>query len=124
MNKRFVGAWLLAGFETRQADGTVTRPWGDDAGRGIICWDASGYMSAQLGPNDSSVAPYIAYFGRLEAPDVERGTLIHHVEGASTERLLAPQSRDFHFVDTDTLTLQPPAAPNGAVSTLTWKRVH
>lgn len=121
MTSRFTGAWLLQSFETRMPDGTLSRPWGDDP-VGIVCWDASGWMSAQLGPRDTSKGAYVAYFGRLEAPDAAEGTLIHRVEGASSERLNADQVRQFRFLDDDTLALSPPTAPNGAVSTLTWKR--
>lgn len=122
-NGRFIGAWMLKSFETEQADGSITRPWGDDP-LGIVCWDASGYFSAQLGPRRPSEAfPYVAYFGTLSAPNSERGTLVHKVLGSSNpERLNGEQVREFEFVDSMTLILRPPKTAAGAQSTLTWRR--
>ena len=92
---------------------------------GIICWDATGYFSAQLGPRTASPAtPYVAYFGIIEAPNGETGTLVHKVLGSSNpERLTGDQVREFSFVDSLTLTLKPPVAANGSQSTLTWRRL-
>ena len=124
LNGRFIGAWMLKSFETAQPDGSVVRPWGDDP-LGIICWDASGYFSAQLGPRVASPdKPYVAYFGTLSAPNVDSGTLVHKVLGSSNpERLNGDQVREFTFIDSLTLTLKPPAAANGSQSTLTWRRL-
>lgn len=123
-NGRFIGAWMLKTFETVQADGTVVRPWGDDP-MGIICWDATGYFSAQLGPRQPLAAtPYVAYFGIITAPNGDTGTLVHQVLGSSNpERLSGDQVREFAFVDAMTLTLKPPVAANGSQSTLTWRRL-
>lgn len=123
MNGRFIGAWILKSFELTSNDGTVTRPWGDDP-LGIICWDATGYFSAQLGPRNFETAPYVAYYGRLEAPHGDSGTLVHKVLGSSNPaRLSVDQVREFEFVDAITLTLRPPRNAEGAQSTLTWRRM-
>jgi hypothetical protein len=123
-NSRFAGAWILDSFETEQADGSRSRPWGDDP-LGIIVWDATGYFSAQLGPRVPRVeSPWVAYYGTLEAPDGDSGTLVHTVLGSSNPaRLSAPQSREFRFVDANTLVLRPPVAENGSRGALTWKRM-
>ena len=123
-NSRFVGAWKLVSLESRQPDGTISRPWGDDP-LGMVCWDASGCFSAQLGPRVArQEAPYVAYFGTLEAPDAESGTLVHTVLGSSNpSRLSGEQVRDFQFLDGETLVLRPPQAENGARSSLIWRKV-
>jgi len=118
-NRRFLGAWELISFESRRADGTVVRSWGLDP-LGMIMWDESGHMSAQLGPRDGS--SYVAYFGTLEADDSPEGTLTHHVAGASGESLRTDQVRTFRFLSGDELVLSPPPAPDGTVSTVTWRR--
>lgn len=120
---RFVGVWELVSFESRNAAGDVSHPWGDDP-VGAIVWTAGGNMSAQLGPRDPSVAPYVAYFGTLEVPDAAEGTLVHHVVGASLERLRTDQVRNYRFEVDSELTLQPPANAEGAVSTLRWRRIE
>jgi hypothetical protein len=120
-NRRFLGAWELVSFESRAADGAVTRPWGSDP-FGIIIWDDTGHMSAQLGPRDPGAGAYIAYCGTLDAEDVTEGTLVHHVLAASAERLRADQVRAYRFSGSDELVLSPPASPEGAVSTLRWRR--
>jgi len=121
-NARFVGAWLLTSFETRQPDGSTTYPLGHDP-IGIICWDESGWFSAQLGRREPGAAGYIAYYGILEAPDAASGTLIHRLHGSSNpSRVAGDQVREFEFLDDDTIVLSPPPSPSGARSYLTWRR--
>ena len=80
-------------------------------------------MSAQLGPRDPAVGPYVAYCGTLEAPDVAEGTLVHHVLGASVPRLLSDQMRGFRFLSDKELELRPPPAADGSRSVLSWRRL-
>lgn len=122
LNQRFVGAWELTSFESCGADGVVARPWGNDP-FGLVVWTESGHMSAQLGPRDPALGPYVAYCGTLEVDDVPAGTLVHHVLGASLPRLLADQVRGFHFVSDDELVLSPPPAADGSRSVLLWRRL-
>lgn len=117
-----MGAWELISFESRAADGRVSRPWGDDP-FGLVVWTDSGHMSAQLGPRDPAVGAYIAYCGTLEAPDLAEGTLVHHVAGASHPRLLADQVREYRFVSDTELVLSPPPGADGARSALSWRRM-
>ena len=121
-NRRFVGAWQLVSMESHAPDGAVTRPWGDDP-FGLLVWTESGHMSAQLGPRDPAVGPYVAYCGTLEAPDVAEGTLVHQVLGASVPRLLSDQMRGFRFVSDKELELRPPPAADGSRSVLSWRRL-
>lgn len=120
---RFVGVWELVSFESRDSAGNVTRPWGEDP-VGTIVWTAGGNMSAQLGPRDPALAPWVAYFGKLVAPDAAEGTLVHHVAGASLERLRADQVRNYRFEGVDELVLQPPPNSEGSTSTLRWRRIE
>ena len=123
-NTRFHGAWRLESVDAKAADGTPLEPLGTNP-VGIIIWDESGAFSAQLGERDGSVGPYVAYFGTLEAPDGDEGTLIHHVSGASVSRLLTDQSRHFRFVGEDELVLTPPPRPGGPTAmSLRWHRIR
>ena len=122
LNQRFVGAWELTSFESCGADGVVAKPWGNNP-FGLVVWTESGHMSAQLGPRDPALGPYVAYCGTLEVDDVGEGTLVHHVLGASAPRLLSDQIRGFHFLSDDELVLQPPPGPGGVQSVLRWKRL-
>ncbi len=121
-NRRFLGAWKLVSFESRLPDGSLVRPWGNDP-IGIVIWDETGHMSAQLGPRDPAAGVYVAYYDTLDAQDVPEGTLVHHVEGASPPRLRSDQVRQFRFLSDDEMTLSPPPGPDGAVGTLLWRRL-
>jgi len=123
-NTRFHGAWRLESVDAKATDGSPLEPLGPSP-LGIIIWDASGAFSAQLGQRDGSTGPYVAYFGTLEAPEGEAGTLIHHVTGASVGRLLTDQSRQFRFIGEDELILTPPPRPGGpATMSLRWRRIR
>jgi hypothetical protein len=104
------------------ASGGVVYPWGHDP-VGIVIWDESGHMSAQLGPRAPEPGQYVAYFGTLEAEDVVEGRLVHRVEGASAARLRTDQVRQFRFLGSDELELSPPPAPDGTVSILLWRKL-
>ncbi|GAB4325190.1 MAG: hypothetical protein Kow0010_07590 [Dehalococcoidia bacterium] len=116
-----MGAWRLVSFVLRDADGRERYPMGQDP-VGIIIWDTSGAMSAQLGRRDGD-GPYVAYFGTIEVEDASEGELTHHVEGGSAARFREDQVRRFRFVDDDTLELQLPPDATGTESTLTWRRI-
>lgn len=120
---RFVGAWRLESFVTRASNGLESHPLGREPA-GIIIWDESGAMSAQLGTGQAGAGPYIAYFGTIDVDDAPEGVLTHRVEGASSQRLLEDQVRRFRFVDADTLELCPPPDADGAQSTLRWRRIR
>jgi hypothetical protein len=122
-NRRFIGAWELVSFESRAPDGRVSHPMGPDP-VGTIIWDATGMMSAQLGPRDPEAGAYVAYFGMLEAEDESEGELTHHVIGASLPRLRTDQVRRYAFLNENELTLSPLPTTDGSSSTLLWRRVR
>ena len=113
----------MVSFVAEQPDGAYSKVWDDP--HGMVCWDATGCFSAQLGPRfPSEAAPYVAYYGTLEAPDVDSGTLVHTVLGSSNPgRLSGQQVREFRFLDAHTLVLRPPVAANGSRGLLTWRKV-
>src|SRR5476649_2375285 len=83
VKEKFVGTWTLVSFEFRRSDGVVTNVMGIDA-TGMLVYDASGCMSAQMMRSDrpqfalgdqqkgtpeetrAAVEGYIAYFGDYE----------------------------------------------------------
>ena len=125
MNPRFFGAWLLESFESRAADGGVSRPWGDDP-VGIIYWDDSGYFAVQLGPRQTNAgAGYLSFFGKAEAsaPGEESGVITLRVTGGSApERVNGDQVRNFLFLEPGLLRMRPPVGPDGSQSTFLWRR--
>ena len=125
MNERFFGAWLLDSFESEHADGSLTRPWGDNP-LGMIVWDRTGHFAVQVGPravlgNDG----YVAFFGTSHTgdDDDDSGTVVLRVVGTSApDRVNGDQVRNFTFVDSERLRMRPPLSPDGSQSTFTWRR--
>jgi hypothetical protein len=132
---RFHGAWTLASYEQRQADGTVTHPMGADP-VGRLTYDA-GRMWAQMMRRDrprfasgtrqgtadeiqAAFAGFIGYYGPYRV-DEQSGTVIHHVECCSFPNWVGTdQVRRFEF-DGDRLTLRAPGADNSEYR-LVWMR--
>jgi len=93
---RFVGTWKLASYEYRGQEGEVVYPYGS-AVSGIIHYDESGHMAAQLSRHDrgsfatgdplggtaaeiqEAFEGYFAYFGRYDVDEAAQ-TVTHHVE--------------------------------------------
>ncbi|WP_423925919.1 lipocalin-like domain-containing protein [Candidatus Palauibacter sp.] len=137
----FVGAWTLASWESRSADGEVSLPYdGNPAGQ--ITYTADGRMSAQLMqvgrefPNaaeatgqemrDAIMGGFFSYYGDYSV-DMEAGVVTHHVEGALLPSWVgSDRPRSFTFDGPDRLILSPepdPARGGGAIGTLVWERV-
>ena len=122
MNERFIGAWLLHMFETADAAGAVTYPYGDHP-RGMFSFAANGYFSVQLGHENPDERPYTAFYGTFDVTDGETGVLTLHLQtGSNPERITGDQVRRFRFVDPNEVKLQPPAGEDGSQSTITWRR--
>jgi len=139
LSSRFVGAWKLAGIETRNAKGEVVPPAGGAAAAprtGYIIYDAAGYVAvsilpvtrkknagAQITPDEAKAAigGYAAYFGTY-TPDESGTFVVHHLQGSLNPGMAADQKRFFEFSG-DKLTLQPPPAANGNKTKLTWQRM-
>ena len=138
----FVGAWSLASWESRSADGEVTLPYdGNPAGQ--ITYTADGRMSAQLMQvgreefpdaaeaggqemRDAILGGFFSYYGDYSV-DMEAGVVTHHVEGALLPGWVGsdrPRSFTFDGPDRLILSTEPdPARGGGAVGTLVWERV-
>lgn len=93
---QLVGTWRLVRWENREADGTVTYPYGQDA-QGYLMYNPDGYMSVIITTPDrppfgagdigggtdeeliQAAATCIAYCGRYE---VRPGHVVHYVENS------------------------------------------
>ncbi|WP_419950058.1 lipocalin-like domain-containing protein [Candidatus Palauibacter sp.] len=137
----FVGAWSLASWESRSADGEVTLPYeGNPAGQ--IAYTADGRMSAQLMQvgrefpdaaeatgaemSQAILGGFFSYYGDYSI-DMEAGVVTHHVEGALLPSWVGsdrPRSFTFDGPDRLILSTEPdPARGGGAIGTLVWERV-
>jgi glyoxylase-like metal-dependent hydrolase (beta-lactamase superfamily II) len=129
--KRFVGTWSLVsidgGANTTNRGGKPT---------GVIYYDATGHMAAQIQPDrerprwTGTPTPeqayerwrgYTAYFGTYTI-DAKAGTVTHHREG-----MLDPGAvdfvRKFEFAG-DRLILTPVGGANANPAHLTWERLQ
>lgn len=129
-----VGAWTLVSWESTAEDGTVTKPYGDNAA-GQIVYTADGRMSAQLmrpGRDFSDresltsaevLGGFFSYYGTYTVDD---GVVTHHVEGALLPSWVGtPRPRAFTFDGSDRVTLSTAPDPGrtaGNVSVLVWER--
>ena len=133
--RRFVGAWSLAGIERRSAEGDPLSPPAEDR-LGYLIYDAAGYMGVTImrpdrvaysedGPTgDEALAQFVSYtsyFGRFAVNEAE-GTVTHHVEGSLNPSGVGSDYTRFYTFTEDRLTLQPPPAADGSKTLLTWVR--
>ena len=114
-----VGTWRLVSWESRDADGQVSRPFGRDP-RGYLIYTADGYMSAILTPVDRlpfaagdilrgtgeeqarAAATCIAYAGRYT---VHEGMVLHHVETSLFPNWVGGAQERRYELDGDRLSL-------------------
>lgn len=87
-----IGVWRLVAFEAEDADGVITKPYGD-APEGRIVYTAGGIMSAHLGAGDR---PAFADLGDTNA-DRALGALKGHFSYSGRWRL--DGNRVIHTVD-------------------------
>lgn len=120
MTSNFFGAWTLESYETLAADGTVTRPLGDKP-IGLFSFHESGYFAVQLGKETGP--GFTSFFGTADMPEGETGTIILKGLGGSNENaVLNHQVRNFTFMEPGLLRMRPPQTPEGAQSTIMWRR--
>lgn len=142
---RFViGAWSLISFEIHKSDGTVTRPFGDDA-RGLIIYTDVGRFSAQLmrgdrptfaagdqmkGTPEEIEAAYtgcVSYYGSYKL-DAGGGFVVHQVERSLFPNWEGKGLKRFFELSGNRLTLRtPPTLWGGSgevVAVLVWERIE
>lgn len=138
----FVGAWRLVSYESRDSMGAVQYPWGKGA-VGQLLYDARGNMSAMIMKPDrtpfasqdlrrgtdaevrTAFEGFLAYFGTYTV-DAVKGTVTHHVRGASYPNVVGgDQVRHYRFDGMQLVLSTPPIQIGGRPLTtvLVWERV-
>lgn len=139
----FIGTWRLIATAFRSDDGTLAEsPYGTDP-RGILIYDASGNMAAQLAhghrdgfaTNDrkagsdeetrAAFESYQAYYGRYRVDENEQ-TVTHTVTQALLPNWVGTeQRRYFSFTDGILILRTPPMRIGGKSLTgeLVWERM-
>lgn len=116
---QLIGTWRLVRWENRDADGTITYPYGRDA-QGYIMYNPDGYMSVIIttpgrppfgagdigGGTDEELIraarTCIAYCGRHE---VRPGHVVHYVENSLFPNWVGTTQERFLEIEGSTLTL-------------------
>ncbi len=136
-----VGSWKLVSFETRDANGRISYPWGKNT-LGYLMYNADGYMSVTVmnsnrpkfsssdpwgGTTEEKVAAadtYVSYCGRYE---IQQDTVIHHVELSFFPNWIGEDQKRILSIEDDRLSLSsPPSTLAGVEQTihLIWERVN
>ena len=125
--KRFFGAWRYVGTSI---DGKP-RPGRGAEPKGIIYYDPSGAMAAQIAPDrrvrmagpeptpeeaKAALADYVAYFGTYTI-DERAGTITHHLQASVQPGELTDYVRNYEFAG-DRLILR----PVGTKQEVVWER--
>jgi hypothetical protein len=129
MQARFVGHYELVSYESFRENGEVV----DMGYVGRIMYDEHGNMSAIGMPKDlperarasgENVQAGFAYWARVSF-DLERGVVIHHVEGSPTRGSWpgVDNVRYFEWTDDGLLKLSLRNAEGRTTGTLTWRRI-
>jgi hypothetical protein len=136
----FSGTWRLLSYEVRSTSGETRYPWGQDP-VGLLMYNDDGYVSVAMmtadrprfgakdikkGTTEEKVAAvdsYISYCGRYE---VQKGTVIHHVEVCLFPNWVGnDQIRTYEFNDSLLLLSTEPivAGEKQWTGHLLWERV-
>ncbi|MBV9357835.1 MAG: lipocalin-like domain-containing protein [Chloroflexi bacterium] len=135
-----LGTWRLVAWEARDADGTVSQPFGDQA-VGFIVYTVDRHFFAQLmrlglltfvgndvlggtaEENASALGGYVAYAGTYAVQD---GMMVHRVEMSLFPNWIGSQQRRTIEWNAGHLILSSPpllGAGRQASDRLTWERV-
>lgn len=137
--KGILGAWRLLSIEDRRSNGEIVY-WMGPKPRGLIIYDASGYMSVQFMRDPrpvftraySQATPeevrnayqgYFAYFGTYKV-DTENRRITHHLHGSLRPDEVGIDYDRYFNIEGDRLilTMAVPGKDPGRSRTLTWAR--
>ena len=117
-----IGTWTITGFLMTAADGTASKPWGDDVS-GLLIYTADGFVSGILGPTDvNAEQPGFGYSGRYE---IVGNDVHHHVMASNDPKLIgSKQVRGVEFRDDELIltSYTSLAFGEGYTGTITWRR--
>lgn len=122
MDNPLAGTWRLVSMETRDADGQVSYPYGQDAA-GYAIYGPDGYVCFNImragGPQDAS--GYFAYCGRYELVE---GKVLHHIAVSLFPTLIGTTVERAIALDGDRLTLSGVPATGSGTARIDWERVR
>jgi hypothetical protein len=138
-HRQLVGTWRLLAWESRDADGALVYPMGNDV-LGYITFTSDGHMSGHLmkrgrvnfasgdvlrpsaAEAQEASAGYVAYCGTYEITG--EGTLVSHVELSLAPNWIGTDQKRLFELNGDQLTLStPPLYAGGRRSSrLIWER--
>jgi hypothetical protein len=114
----FVGTWRFVEFRLiRDADGQVTRPWGNDHS-GQIVYAPDGFMSVVIRREDGT----LAYCGPYT---IDGDAVVHHIQIATDPKLIGTVQRRHVRFEGKRLTLTSEVSLFGGAGTranLVWER--
>ncbi len=135
-----VGTWAFVASEWKRADGRHANPFGAGA-MGVLMYDASGHMSAQImhadRPPVTTIAPtidaafglaipgFLAYAGTYEVDDAA-GVLTHRVVVSSFPAWVGTEHRRRFVIEGETLTLRDDLTTADGVAvaaSTTWRKM-
>jgi hypothetical protein len=135
-----VGTWAFVASEWKRADGRHANPFGAGA-MGVLMYDASGHMSAQImhadRPPVTTIAPtidaafglaipgFLAYAGEYEIDD-GNAVVTHRVVVSSFPPFVGTEHRRRFTIDGDELTLRDDLTTADGVpvaAATTWRRM-
>lgn len=122
---KFLGAWTLESYQIQLSDGTVTNPLGERP-LGMFSFHAPGTWCVQLVPGEADAAMVLsASFGTTEFPadNPDAGTVVLTITASTNTAGVGSQHiRNFTFMEPTLLRMMPPRTPEGAQSTIMWRR--
>jgi hypothetical protein len=131
---QFTGAWRLVSVEDRQADGSLSYPYGEKPA-GLLLYDETGRMSVQIMRRDrlslssedwagipaeeikTAVEGFTAFFGTYQINEAET-VIIHRVEGHLLPNSVGKELKRGYEFSGKQLILKPSASRR-----VIWERV-
>ena len=121
--RQLAGSWQLVSFVLRNADGTLSYPFGRDA-VGKLTYTRDGNQWAGLGRRGvaKNLPDALWYTGTFDI-NLKRHTVIHHVQYSNISAYERNDLVRSYKLGRNRLTLTvAPTAPAGQTGVLTWKR--